>query len=309
MEQVLAHLKALAELTRLRIVALCARSDLSVSDLTQILDQSQPRVSRHLKLLVEGGLLERHREGSFAFFRLNRGAEAPAVLPALLGALPETDPQLKADRSRLETVLAARAARAAAYFAENADQWDELRRHYVHEEVVEAELINLIKAKPVQTLLDIGTGTGRILQVLGPLVESALGVDQSSEMLAVARAALDRDGLNHATVRQGSFYALPGDGAFDMAVAHQVLHYAETPDLVIAEAARVLAPGGRLVVVDFKEHDLDALREDHAHRWLGFGVEEVETWCRAAGLIPNKPKTLAGDPLTVLIWVAEKPAS
>jgi ArsR family transcriptional regulator len=306
MEHLLAALRAVAEPTRLRLVVLCARGELTVSELTQILGQSQPRVSRHLKLLCEAGLLDRFREGSWVFYRLSRSGPAAALARQLVAACDE-DPTLALDRQRLDATKRQRADAAAAYFRENAAHWHHIRSLYVGEREVEAALVEIVGAADPRDLLDIGTGTGRMLEILAPQVEQALGIDQSREMLAVARVNLERAGLDNGRVRLGDMYqlALP-DASFDIVVIHQVLHYADRPAAAIAEAARVLRPHGTLVLVDFAPHDLEFLREEHAHRRLGFADAEIDEWCSAAGLVPAKPRRLPGDPLTVVIWTATR---
>jgi ubiquinone/menaquinone biosynthesis C-methylase UbiE len=306
MEQLLAALRAVAEPTRLRLVALCARGgELTVSELTQILGQSQPRVSRHLKLLCDAGVLERFREGSWAFYRLSQAGAAGAFARRLAAECDETDPALALDLQRLAAIKRQRAELAADYFRANAARWHSIRSLYIDESEVEAALADIIGRAEPRDLLDIGTGTGRILEVLAGQAEHALGIDQSREMLAIARVKLERAGLENARVRLGDMYqlALP-DASFDAVVIHQVLHYADRPAAVIAEAARVLRPGGILVIVDFAPHGLEFLREEHAHRRLGFTDGEVGEWCRAAGLDPAAPRLLAGDPLIVAIWTA-----
>ncbi len=304
MDGLLAGLRAAAEPTRLRLLALCDRGELTVSELTEILGQSQPRVSRHLKLLCDAGLLDRFREGSWVFYRR---AERGALGRRLLDLLPEADPMLALDRERLAQVKRQRAEQAASYFRANAAQWDRIRSLYIDEKEVEAALVRLLPAEGVHDLLDIGTGTGRMLEVFGPRVERALGVDFSREMLAVARVNLERSALRNCSIRQADMYQLPLAGAsFDAVVIHQVLHYAEHPAQVIAEAARVLRPGGRLVVADFAPHELEFLRSEHAHRRLGFADGEITLWCRAAGLEPEPVRRLPGDPLTVSLWPAHR---
>ncbi|MFQ6018398.1 MAG: ArsR/SmtB family transcription factor [Kiloniellaceae bacterium] len=308
METLLSALKAVAEPTRLRLLVLCAHSDLTVSELTQILGQSQPRVSRHLKLLCEAGLLDRRREGSWAYFHLAQRATGAELARILVDSVPDDDPIVALDLGRLEQAMRARAARAAAYFRRNAAQWDEIRSLYVDEDEIERRLLELLPAGEVQDLIDIGTGTGRIVEIFGPRVRRALGIDLSQEMLLIARSKLERAKLRNCQVQKGDMYQLPLAGqSFDAAVIHQVLHFAEVPADAIAEAARVLRPGGRLVVVDFAAHSLDYLRSEHAHRWLGFREPEVTKWFRAAGLRPDSPIRLSGDPLSVLIWSATRP--
>lgn len=308
MDELLSALKAAAEPTRLRLLALCAHGELTVSDLTQILGQSQPRVSRHLKMLSDAGLLERSREGTWAYFRLAERGRAVELARTLVDAIPADDPTVALDLHRLEAIKRARADAAAAYFRDNAQRWDEIRSLHVPEREVEAALAALVP-ETVGDLLDIGTGTGRMLALFGPRAQRALGIDQSREMLAVARANLDAAGLRHVQLRHGDMYHLAlAPGSFDLVILHQVLHFAEHPAEAIAEAARVLRPGGRLLLADFARHDLEALGAQHAHRRLGFDLDEVAGWCEAAGLAAAPPVVLAGDPLTVCIWPADRPA-
>ncbi len=312
MDAVLAGLRAAAEPTRLRMLALLAEGELTVSELTQILGQSQPRVSRHLKLMVEAGLLDRFPEGAWAFYRLAGQGRAAGLARALLAQLPAEDARLAADRFRLDEVRAARAARAAAYFRDNATHWDEIRSLHVDEGEVEAALVAAVtggrRGEPaIDDLVDMGTGTGRVLELLGPHARRAVGIDLSCEMLAVARANLDRAGLAHCMVRQGDITQLPlPPASADAVTIHQVLHYAPDPARVVAEAARVLRPGGSLVVVDFAPHQLEALRDQHAHRRLGFAESEVAGWFAAAGLEAGPVRTLPGKQLTVVLWQARK---
>lgn len=307
MDALLMALKAAAEPTRLRLLALCAHGELSVTDLTQILDQSQPRVSRHLKLLSDAGLLERFREGTFAYFRLARRGPAAELARTLVDAIPGDDPALACDLERLEAIRRARGEAAATYFRENAARWHVVRRLHVPEREVETALLSLLPETGVRDLLDIGTGTGRMLELLGPRVDHALGVDSSREMLAVARARLAHADLRNCQVRHADMYQLPvATASVDVAVLHQVLHYAEEPAEVLAEAARVLRPGGRLLVVDFARHTLESLRAEHAHRRLGFTEDEIADWCREAGLACAPAVHLPGDPLTVTIWPATR---
>lgn len=309
MDVLLEQLRAVAESTRLRLLALCADSDLTVTDLTRILGQSQPRISRHLKLMCEAGLLVRHREGSWAYFALAQDGAGAALAHRLLDLLPDDDALVRRDRERLEAVKAQRAEEAEAYFRANAPRWHEIRSLHVDEAEVEAALLNLAGLAQIDEFLDIGTGTGRILEIFAPRVRRGLGVDQSREMLAVARAMLEQNKLRHCQVRQADMYALPlPDGGTDFIAIHQVLHFAETPALAVAEAARLLRPGGRMAVVDFAPHDLDYLRDQHAHRRLGFADEEVAEWCRAAGLAVDPVRHLPGKPLTVSIWHARRPS-
>ena len=309
MDDLLAILKAAAEPTRLRLLALCAHGELTVSELTHILGQSQPRVSRHLKLLCDAGLLDRFREGTFAFYRLAEKGPSAELARVLVDAIPGDDPTLALDLERLEAIKRARSEAASSYFRENAGRWHEIRSLHVPEREVEEALVRLLPDGDLGDLLDVGTGTGRMLEVLGPRARRAVGVDQSREMLAIARANLEAAGLRHCHVRQADMYQLPfPSGSFDAAVIHQVLHFAEDPADVLGEAARVLRPGGRLLVVDFAPHGLEALRSEHAHRRLGFADDEITLWCRQAGLDCRDVVHLPGDPLTVSIWPAVRHA-
>ncbi len=305
MESLLGALRAAAEPTRLRLLALCAQSELTVGELTQILRQSQPRVSRHLKLLCEAGLLDRFREGTSAFYRLKEAGDGARVAQYLVEAIPANDPTLLLDLDRLGAIKRSRAAAAAAYFRKNAARWDGIRSLHVDEKEVESALLKLMPAGEIHELLDIGTGTGGILRLVADRVDHAVGVDLSREMLAVARANLEEASLRNCAVRQGDMYDLPWPPAsFDAVTLHLVLHYSDQPFDVIAEAARVLRPGGRMVVVDFASHNVAELRDEHAHRRSGFEDAEIEGWYRAAGFIPRDPVRLAGDPLTVCLWPA-----
>jgi ubiquinone/menaquinone biosynthesis C-methylase UbiE len=310
LDNFLAALRAAAEPTRIRLVALLARGELTVTELTEILGQSQPRVSRHLKLMVEAGLLERFKEGTWAFYRLARGEPAAQMARSLLALLPVEDSSLRLDLSRLARVKQGRADAAAAYFRENAAHWDEIRRLYADEREVEAALLRAVGDARIREFLDIGTGTGKILALFGPAIEHGLGIDMSREMLALARANLEAAALDNCEVRLGDMYGLPlADHTVDAAVLHQVLHYADDPAAAIREAARVLRPGGRLMIADFAPHELEYLRAEHAHRRLGFSDDEVDSWFVAAGLVPAKPERVPGSPLTVVVWAGDRPGA
>lgn len=308
MDRLLGGLRAAGEPTRLRLLAVCAHGELTVTELTQILGQSQPRISRHLKLLCDAGLLARFREGTWAFYRLADDGDCAQLARTLVDLIPGDDETLTRDLERLEGVKQGRAREAAEYFRANAVRWDEIRALYVPESRLEEALLRLVGDEPVADFLDIGTGTGRILEVFGPRIERGLGIDLSHEMLRVARARLEQAEARNCQVRHGDMYSLALPSAsFDVAVVHQVLHYADDPKAAIAEAARVLRPGGRLYIVDFSRHEEEFLRAQHQHRWLGFDDAEVSRWCLAAGLETGPVEQLQGDPLTVLVWPARRP--
>ncbi|WP_375408606.1 ArsR/SmtB family transcription factor [uncultured Methylobacterium sp.] len=301
-------LRAAAEETRLRILALLADGELSVSDLTDILGQSQPRISRHLKLLVEAGLVERHREGAWAFFRLFDGHAG--LVDSLIGGLDRAGAPLSEDRARLEAVRSQRAETAQTFFARIAPKWDRVRSLHVPEATVEAAVLEILGMRPVRSLIDLGTGTGRMLGLLASRAGRATGLDSSHAMLSVARANLERMGLSRVDLRQGDIHAPPfGRGGFDLVLVHQVLHYLDDPARALREAAKLVAPGGRLLVVDFAPHDLEFLREAQAHRRLGFSRDQVSGWLAEAGLGAVATRDLvpagdAADQLTVTLWLA-----
>jgi ArsR family transcriptional regulator len=305
MDQLLSCLRAVAEPTRLRLLSLCAEGDMTVSELTQILGQSQPRVSRHLKLLCEAGVLDRYREGSWVFYRLaDDTAASGGVARQLVALIPEDDFQRTIDRRLLSEIKQARAVEAEAYFTENAAEWDRIRSFHVDESDVEQALLDAFPAH-AEDLLDIGTGTGRMLQLFTDRVDRGVGIDSSRGMLSVARAKLEADGNRHCHVRHADMYRLPmPDASFDVAVIHQVMHYADRPEALITEVARVLRPDGIVLIVDFAPHDLETLRIEHAHLRLGFSDSEIFDWCARAGLEPGGVQNLPGDPLTVKLWSA-----
>jgi ubiquinone/menaquinone biosynthesis C-methylase UbiE/DNA-binding transcriptional ArsR family regulator len=307
----LTSLEAAGEETRLRILCLLEAAELTVSELVAILGQSQPRVSRHLRLLVEAGLATRQREGAWAFFRL--AEPGGALAREWLRRLDPADPVVNADRVRLDIAREARRKQAAAYFATRAADWDQIRALHAPEERVEEALVAMIGAKPFRNLLDLGTGTGRMLELLAPRAARAVGVDQSAAMLALARAHIDQAGLRHVSLRQGDIYAPPVErGGYDLVIIHQVLHFLDDPARALAEAARALAPGGRLVVVDFDAHDQEFLRDEFAHRRLGFAADEIESYLAESGLTAIRvervpPAKGEAGKLTVALWIAEDP--
>lgn len=317
MEKLVAMLRAAGDPTRLRLLLLLRQAELTVSELTEILGQSQPRVSRHLKLLCDAGLLERFKEGSWVFYRAadtGKGAELGQLLTAQAAAEPAIP---NADLKRLAAVREARAAEAAAYFKENAAQWERIRALHAPEKDVEAAILRHIARAPLECVLDAGTGTGRMLELLSPHAKRAVGIDVSPEMLAIARDRLMRGGLVQCQVRLGDTYRLPfpPGGAlsgFDAVIFHQVLHYLDDPGAAVAEAARVMRSGGRMLIADFASHDLEFLRNEYAHRRLGFSDREVQGWFQAAGLRAQTSETIASkgakEKLTVKIWVAANSA-
>lgn len=305
----LAALEAAGEATRLRLLALLAEAELTVTEIVSILGQSQPRVSRHLKLLAEAGLVERHREGAWAFFSAATRTPAADWARDLVGRLDAADPALAADRARLGEIRTARRASAERYFASQATQWDRLRSLHIAEERVEAAVSEIVGPGPFRALLDLGTGTGRMLDLLAGRADRAVGIDGNLAMLNVARSRIERGGNRNIQLRQGDLYALPVErDGYDVVVIHQVLHYLDDPSRALREAARVLRPGGRLLVVDFAPHADERLRDHHAHRRLGFARPEIEGFMTDAGLAVDLHRDLTPQPgeadkLTVSIWV------
>ncbi len=304
-------LKSIAEPTRLRVLALVGGGELTVKDLTRILGQSQPRISRHLRLLGEAGLPERAPEGSWAYFRLVQGGERGALARLILGALDANDPLLVRDRRRAEALRAERESAAKAYFEAHAGDWDRIRALHVAEAEVEAALASVLGPGPFDLLIDLGTGTGRMLELFRDRYQRGVGIDLSPAMLAYARSKLERAGIANAQVRQGDIYdlALP-DHAADAIIMHQVLHFLRDPQRAVREAARVLAPSGRLLIVDFAPHELSFLREQFAHERLGLAESQLGEWLSEAGLVMVEHSTLppagpaANGKLTVKVWLA-----
>lgn len=306
MQNALPVFRALADPTRLRILLLVRRMELSIGELAQVLRQSQPRVSRHVKILADAGLIDRYKEGAWVFLRPCRGQLAEPAFAALDAWGLDVS---ASDVDRLAAIRAERVTAAEQYFAAHADEWDSIRTLHVAEAEVEAAIERALADRPLGTLLDIGTGTGRMIELLGSAANDALGVDRSVDMLRVARAKIEAAGLQRAQVRHADMYALPvEDGGADTVVLHQVLHFAHEPGQAIAEAARVLAPGGRLLVVDFAPHEREELRSQHAHSRLGFDDAQVCGWLAEAGLKARVVDRLTGGALTVTLWIGERAA-
>src|SRR5277367_4275863 len=302
MEHLLASLRAAAEPTRLRLLALAARGSFCVMEFTEILGQSQPRLSRHLKLLCDCGLLDRLREGANVWFALPQG-EAGALARDLVSRLPDGEPILEADRRQAARVLAERARVASESFRRQGADWDEMRALDLPAAEVEAALLSLVQ-DDAGRLLDIGTGTGRVLELLAPRISRGLGIDASKAMLALARARLSRAGCAQCAVRLGDMYRLPlADDSFDLVVLQMVLHYAEDPAGVLAETARVLRPGGAAIVIDLAAHDRQDLTARLAHRHPGFAETRIQQLLRDAGMAAGPPTSVPG-PLFINLWVA-----
>jgi SAM-dependent methyltransferase len=310
-------LKAAGETTRLRILALLAHGELAAGELSLVLGQSQPRVSRHLKLLVESGLVERRPEGAWVFFKLANAGPGSRLTTSILAELPQEGPTNQRDRERLAQVRASRDAQAQQYFEAAAGEWEALRRLHQPEAAVEAILLETAGDAPIGLHLDLGSGTGRLLELFAPRTVRGEGIDSNRKMLALARARLDRLANPNFSVRQADILSLPhASESADLVTLHQVLHYLSDPGLAVSEAARVLKPGGMLLIADFAPHAYEELREKHAHRRLGFTSSEVRGWCEASGLACREVATLQPEArgetqisgLAVTVWAATRPA-
>lgn len=309
MTKMLDIFRALADPTRLRIVQLLRTMELSVGELAQVLAQSQPRVSRHIKILCDAGVADRRKEGSWVFI-VPGAKEVTGPLFEAIDSWFESlgeDHWAVADAARLAAVRADRAAAAERYFASHAELWDSLRSLHVAESEVEQAVREILGHAPLGTLVDIGTGTGRIIELLADSATHAIGIDRSPEMLRVARGKLTASPAEGWELRQGDIMALPlEDAAGDTVVLHQVLHYLPAPEPAIAEVARLVKPGGRLLIVDFAPHSHEELRSQDAHARLGFSDEQIAQWYAASGLQLAQVKELAGHELTVKLWLGER---
>jgi len=314
MKDLLEGLRAAGETTRLRLLALLLPGELNVSDITSILGQSQPRVSRHLKLLCDAGLLSRYTESQWVVYRIAETGAGSALAHAIVAQIPKGDPLVARDRERVEHLRRKRAEEAERYFRASAASWDRIRELHVAQERIEQLIFEALGDDEIDTLLDLGTGTGRVLELLANRCRIGIGVDYAQEMLNYARAKLDHPKFSHLQVRHGDITKLPyEDGLADLAICHQVLHYLSDPGAAIHEAARLLKPGGRLLMVDFAPHDLDYLREFYAHRRLGISADQMDGWLAEAGLnisLFAEFPPIDGDEadgLTVSLWLADKP--
>lgn len=311
-DTIVSALRAAGEPTRLRILALLKQGDLAVGELAQLLGQSQPRLSHHLKALAGAGLVERLPEGSWVFYRLVQNGSIRRILETVFEETDLSNGEFARDIRQLEIIREARAESANAYFERVADTWDKVRSLHYPNEAIEKALLEAVGAGRFERVIDIGTGTGRMLTLFAPRADEAEGLDLSHNMLTVARANLAESGIENAQVRQGDASATPFDDASaDLVILHQVLHYIDVPEQVIGEAARLLKPGGRLLIVDFAPHDLEFLRTDHAHRHLGVQHQALKSWAAKHGLELSEPRRF--DPpadlkegLAVQIWSADK---
>ena len=307
LEELLRQLRAAAEPTRLRIIALCGHAELSVGDFVAILGQSQPRVSRHLKLLVDAGLLIRNKEGSRAYYRLFESDKNAQLSQVLNDLMDESDPVLVLDLSRLGIIRAERARFADNYFDEFAGEQSRLSQISADEELISNLLLQHVQQENTGELLDVGTGNGRMLLLLGSKIEKAIGIDNSREMLAIARTNLEQADLKNCQVRIGDMYRLPfAENRFGLITINSLLRYAEKPKDVLTEATRVLKPGGILFIVDFSDHGLTELRDEYGHRWLGFSKDEMLDMLDGDIIKIESTNFFKGEVLTVCVWKGKK---
>ncbi|HAK98928.1 MAG: methyltransferase domain-containing protein [PS1 clade bacterium] len=276
MENLLAALKAAGEETRLRLLAVLNYGELTVTELTHILGQSQPRVSRHLKLLTEAGLVMRYPEGSWVFYRLSDQGHSAEIVSAVVSMLPGNDLILQRDYDRFLQVQSNRSEKAQDYFSSNAENWETLRNLHIADSKIESKMLEMLGNRKINEFVDFGTGAGRMLELFGPRANKAVGFDLNAEMLALARTRLEELSLSNCQVRLGDVALLPLKSASaDLIVIHQLLHFLDDPAAAISEASRILSPNGLLLVVDFAPHEMETLREHHAHRRLGFSKDEI----------------------------------
>lgn len=304
------QLRAAGEVTRARILALLAHGELSVGELVQILNQSQPRLSRHLKFLTAAGLVERLPEGAWVFYRLPVEGRARELVDTINAAIDPKDAALRRDLERLGEARAERSEAAEQYFSRVAEEWDRLRALHYSEADIEKAVLQAAGPGPFDLVVDFGTGTGRMLTLLASRARRVEGIDLSHQMLTVARSNLEEAEVDNASVRHGDATSAPyADHSANLVIIHQVLHFLDDPARALSEAARVLKPGGRLVVVDFAPHRLEHLRSEHAHRHLGLSEADFQRWAERAGLTVKSARTFrspGGDKgVAVTVWTAD----
>jgi len=312
MSDLLEIFRALADPTRLRMMHLLRTMELSVGELAQAVAQSQPRVSRHVKILAQAGLIDRRKEGNWVFLRIASN-QAGDNISDMFDAIPPSETGqlwLEADMARLKAVRADRRRAAEDYFAEHAEDWDAIRTLYAPEAQVEQAMTELLGNDQLDHLLDMGTGTGRILELFGARAKQATAIDRSPDMLRLARAKLPEEASGRFNLMLGDFCDVPlPNGSVDLVTAHQILHYSPTPERVIEEGGRLLAKDGRLLVVDFAPHDREELRARDQHERLGFSDQQIASWFEQAGLALDKTLSLPGGELTVKLWLGRRKAS
>ncbi len=276
--------KTLLDPTRLRILALLEREELAVQELMDVLGMAQSRVSRHLAILREAGLLEDRREGTFVFYRLAPPREPPwRDAWELARRELRGDPRTLRDAAALERVMRDRATRTRSFFDSVGPEWDALRKVFNDDALRARAIARLVD--PGLAVADVGTGTGILALELARLGLRVVAIDNSARMLEAARVKIEREGLTGIELRRGEASALPlADGEVDAAVAHMVLHYLPSPGEAVREMARAVRPGGAVVAVDFVRHQHEWMRQELGVAWLGFAEEEVRGWFAEAAL-------------------------
>jgi ubiquinone/menaquinone biosynthesis C-methylase UbiE len=304
---VLSTLKALADPVRLRLVAILAHGELTVQELTEILRMGQSRISRHLKILCDAGVLTAKRQGTWGYYRLAGGnaffADLRPLLEEQLGELPGRQDDLEG----LTRILDERRRRTREFFDAHARQWDVLAREVLPTAPYRATLLAAVPSGGC--LVEVGVGTGKLLAELRQRAATVIGIDNSAPMLEEAGRQVVLDGLADIDLRLGDMAHLPvPDNGADTAVLNMVLHHAPQPLSVLAEVRRVLRPTGTLIIADFCRHEAEWARERLADQWLGFEVNELSAWLRQAGFSPGQAQLVAGrgTELPVFVLTARK---
>ena len=310
MERITTALKVMGHSERLRILALLSYGELTVSELVSILGLSQPRTTQYIKSLEEAGIIDRVKEGSWVFSRLNRtDHKLFELVSSILGKLPVDDAVLRADRRRLEDVRAERAKSADKFFAYVANDSGQLGDEYLPRQDIDLLVKELLGGDTYEFMIDLGTGTGRMLELLAGQIERGAGVDNSGDMLKVARHKLSLSDHGHLSLRLGDLTATPfSAGVADLVTLHQVLHYLDDPAQALREASRLLRSDGLLLVVDFAAHDYEEFRDKYAHRRLGFLDGDIEGWVASNGLALVDKRLISTDSgkPDVKLWLCKK---
>ena len=275
------RLSSLSDETRGRLLHVLEQRELTVSELTAVLQLPQSTVSRHLKILSDEGWVTSRSEGTSRYYRRTRALDPDAerlwgvVRSSLAGS-----PEAAQDEERAREIEARRRTRSQEFFRTAAGKWDSLREELFGRRPEFPALLALLD--PEWTVGDLGCGTGQLSEELAPYVARVVAVDESPDMLEAARRRLDR--LDGVDVREGRLEALPvADGELDVALLSLVLHYVPEPQRALEEAARALRPGGRMLMIDMVVHGREEYRERMGHRWQGFVEEQVREWTEAAG--------------------------
>ncbi len=297
------RLSALGEMIRLRMLRILEREELSVGEVAKVVQLPQSTVSRHLKVLAEGGWLVRRSEGTAALYRLVLD-ELPEVSRSLWITVREqlggpkgkgNTPELLEDVQRLAGVVAERREDSHAFFGRVAGHWDDLRADLFGSRFTALSMLRLLPSD--WTIADLGCGTGNVAELLAPVVQRVLAVDRSEAMLAAARKRLSGANIQNVELVQSDLDRVAiADSIVDAALAVLVLHHVESPANAIGEMGRITRPGGRVMVVDMVAHDREEYRRTMGHRWLGFDQRQLQAWFEQAGLIDCNFQTLPPDP-------------